>query len=219
MISCWSISPFILVIKPTSHDHHSIMLSRRTLNFQLDHFVWLALGWAWLPGFTGDVAPWGSSVQQGFVIFILRQILWPSAEHTTFLLSMLWCSPFLACLPQNSDFPQALSFVSWLATLLPSSQGTSGPLHRAILPSHYQAQQPTHLPPVPWPFPLPPIRSALSPCLMIQLLFSQETYTKNLPLFFPVPSQLYFPKWCLNNHEFFLLKINPVPPQIYHSVN
>lgn len=70
------------------------------------------------------------------------------------------CCDALPYLRPSNLWRPPTSFVSWLTTLPPSSQGTLGPLHRVILPSHYQAQQPTHLPPVPWPFPLPPVRSA-----------------------------------------------------------
>lgn len=89
MVPCQSISPFILFIKPIPHGHPSVMLFTGTLNFQPDQFVFPALGWAWLLGFTGDVPPWGRSVQQGFMMIILRQTLRPSAKHTAFRLSML----------------------------------------------------------------------------------------------------------------------------------
>lgn len=208
MVSCQSISPFSLVIKPISHDHHSIMLSMRTLNFQLDHFVWLALGWAWLLGFTRDVPPWGRSVHPQTDPMTIRQAHHFSLVNAVMLHlpclppSKLWLSPsplfcLLACNPA-SFFTRNIGSITQSDLALPLPSAAAHPPPSCSLAFS------------------PPTNQV---CLVSMphdpaTIFSGNLH-KNLPLFFPAPSQLYFPKWCLNNHEFFFLKINPVPPRIY----
>lgn len=186
-----SISYFLSLFSSLFNLYHKVHCSLRfNQNSRLPAPPLLFLLWAdTVLGVTGDVPPWGRSLHQGFMVAILRPTP-PLPIHPTchFAFCQL-CHALssLAAFLRHLTTP-SLSLISWLTTLPPSSQRTLRPLNRAILTSHYQAQQPTHLLPVPWPFLPPTNQVCLSLSLKIHLLFSSGNLHENPPSFFPAPS-------------------------------